>query len=208
MTDGYFYRNLYSFKSIISSFFRKYWLSIILLSCAFILGTITGVFTASKYSGKLELEHIPDDAFVSFLCGDKGSFSLFFSYFISFVLILVITLLLSKNKLCTILTFFYILARGYIFGFTIFALITLFGLAGIINAIIIICPCWIILSFLLILIASISIMKNSLLRRYGKYCYESLNIRAIWMILVVLFFIFLFLMCMIFPVIKITIIVK
>ena len=208
MRDGFFYRNLYSLKSIVSAFFRKYWLCILFLSCSFLLGVVTGIFTASKYSGKLELEHIPDESFVAFLCGDKGSFSLFFSYLISFAIVFVIVLLLHKSKLCVFFTFFYIVSRGYILGFTLFAIITLFGLAGIINAIIIVLPFWLIISFMLILISSICIMKNSLIRKYGRYCYESLNIKSVLIILIFLFVAFLFLLCMVYPIIKITIIVN
>ena len=76
----------YRLKSAISNFLNTHKISIIILTAVLILGLISGIFTASRYSGDLKLENIPDDNIISFLCREKGSFSLFFSYFIKFTI--------------------------------------------------------------------------------------------------------------------------
>lgn len=202
-----YYRNSFKFKSDLALFFKRYRLIIILLSCAFVLGLITGIFTASNYSGDLTLDNIPDGELVAFLSGEKGSFGVFFSYAIWFVIALLLIIFCNFNKFCAFVNFVYILVRGYILGFTVFSIIALFSLAGIINVIIIV-PFWLAINFLVILISSICISKNKVIQTFGRHCYANNNPRDFLVLLNILLFSILFLLCMIMPIIRITIIVN
>lgn len=208
MKDSIFYRNLYKLKNDIIIFLKRYKFIILLLICIFILGVVTGIFTASNYSGSLELENIPDDAFIDFLCSDKGSFSLFFSYLIALGIAILLIIFLNKNWLCSFINYIYIFVRGYILGFTIFAVIGLYSLAGIISAIIIIMPFWLLINFIIILISGICIARNRLIRKFGKHCYCNYNPKNFLILLSILLVGILFLYCMLLPIIKITIIVN
>lgn len=208
MRDGNFFRSSYKFKNNISNFFKQYRITIIIVCCFFVLGLVAGIFTASKYSGNLELENIPDNNLVSFLCGDKSSFGLFFSYLVSLVIAVLLIIFFNFNWFCSLITIAYILVRGYTLGFVIFAIIGLFSFAGIINVILIIIPFWFSINFLLILISSICIAKNRIIKKFGKHCYAGNNPRNIIIFLCILIVAILFLMCMISPIIKITIIVN
>ena len=123
-----FYRNSLKLKSDLITFFKRYKTSIIILICIFIFGLITGIFTASNHSSGLELENIPDDNLVGFLCGDKGSFGIFFSYLISIGIALICIIFFNCNKFFSLINYIYIFVRGYILGFIIFTLISLFSL--------------------------------------------------------------------------------
>lgn len=208
MRDSNFFRTSYKIKNDIGTFFKRYKFTIIILACVFILGLVTGIFTASNNSGNLELESIPDKDFIAFLCNDKGSFGLFFSYLISFAIALVFIIFCNFNRICALVNYIYVFIRGYVFGFTIFAIISLFSFAGIINAIIIIVPFWLLINFLIILISSICIAKNKIIKKFGKHCYTNNNPRNFLILLIILLVASLFLFCMCLPIIKITIIVN
>lgn len=207
MKDSFFYRNSYKVRSDIAIFFKRYRITIILLTCVFIFGFITGVFVASNYSSSLEIESIPDKNFIDFLCGEKSSFSLFFSYMILFGIAMFLIVYCNANRLCALVNYIYIFIRGYILGFTTFAIISLFSLAGILNLILFI-PFWLILNFLLILISSICVAKNRVIKKFGKCCYVNNNPKSFLILLIILFIAILFLFCMCLPIIKITIIVN
>lgn len=203
-----FYRNSFKLKSDISTFFKRYRIVIICLSCVFILGLVTGIFTSSSFSGDLELGNIPDANFVAFLTNEKGSFGLFFSYFISIFIAIILIVFCNFNWFCSFINYFYIFVKGYILGFTIFSIIGLYSLAGIINTMLILIPFWLLINFLLILISSVCISKNRLIKKYGKTCYCQYNPKQFLIFLCILLTAVLFLFCMICPIIKITIIVN
>jgi hypothetical protein len=208
MRDSNFFRDSYRIKNNISAFLKHYKISIIIICCCFLIGLIAGIFTSSSYSSSLELESIPDANLVAFICGDKSSFSLFFSYVIELGLVICCILFLNFNFFCSIVNIGYILVRGYSLGFTIFSLVTLYSFAGIINVVIIIVPFWFCINFVLILISAISVSKNRVIKKFGKHCYTNNNPRRLIFLLVILLLAILFLMCMLTPIIKITIIVN
>ena len=208
MKDGNFFRNSYKFKNNLTNFIRRYRLSIIILCCFFLVGFIAGIFTASNYSGSLELENIPDSNLVSFLCGDKSSFGLFFSYLIGLLIIIILILFCNVNFFCSIINIAYILIRGYSLGFTIFAIVMLYSFAGIINVVVLIIPFWILINFVLILISAICVSKNHIIKKYGRHCYISNSPRSFIVLMCIVLVSLLFLFCMLTPIIKITIIVN
>lgn len=208
MRDGIFFRNSYRLKNNVSTFMKYYKISIIVICCFFLIGLIAGMFTSSNYSGSLEIESIPDSNLVSFICGDKGSFGLFFSYLIELSIVICCILFLNINFFCSIVNIVYILIRGYSLGFTIFSLISLYSFAGIINVVVIIIPFWFSINFILILISSICVSRNKIIKKFGKHCYINNNPRKIILFLCLILLSILFLMCMLTPIIKITIIVN
>jgi len=208
MKDINFYRAGYKFKSDVTLFFKRYRVAIFCLTAVFAIGVVAGILTASKYSGNLELENIPDETLISFLLGNKSSFSMFFAYLISLTLALLAIIFLQFNSITTLITYFYILVRGYTFGFVIFGFIALFSFSGIINAIIIIIPFQLVINSLLILICAICVSKNRIIKKYGRVCYNNCSPKPALLCLCLLLVAILFLMCMIMPIIKITIIVN
>ena len=208
MEDAVFYRNKYRLKSQLHTFFGKYKFLILMLAICFVLGLVTGIFTSSRYAGNLELGNVPDANLVSFLQGDRGSFGVFFSYFIGTAVVCLLIIFLNINKFMAVINFLYFIVRGYTLGFTIFAIIDLFSFAGVINVIIIIIPFDLCINFLLILLSSIAIYKNNTIKKYGKECYCSQNNNSIIIIICILITAILFLKCMCMPLIKITIIVN
>lgn len=208
MEDADFYRNKYRFKSQLHIFIGKYKMLILFLSLCFLLGIVTGLFTSSRYAGGLELDNVPDSNLVSFLQGDKGSFGVFFSYFIATSVVCLLIIFLNINKFFAVVNFLYFIVRGYSFGFTIFAMIDLFSFAGVINVILIIIPFNLAIGLLLIVISAMSIHKNCTIKKFGKACYCAQNNTALIIFLCVLLVVVLFLKCMCMPLIKITIIVN
>lgn len=202
-----FLRNTYKIKSSISQFFKRYKVAIFVLACFFVLGLVTGIITATKYSGNLELENIPDDNLIKFLCGDKSNFGVFFSYLLPICLALILIIFCNFNFLCSCINALYILIRGYSLGFTIYALVGLFSFGGIIGIIVIV-PFWLIIDFSIILISSICVLKNHIIKQYGKHCYANNNPRNFILFIIAIMIIVLFILCMVMPVLKITIIVN
>lgn len=201
-------RNSYALKSEISLFFKNYKGIIITLIFVMLLGIITGVFTASKYSGGLELENIPDGNIVDFISGDKGSFGVFFTYFIRYLLIFLFVVFFNVNSFFNIISFLVIGIMGYITGFTIAGFVTLYSLVGVINVIILIIPFDLVSLFLLILITAISIRKFRLYKKFGSNCLSYVNHKNIYLILFLLLTIVLFIKSMLLPIIRVTIIVN
>lgn len=208
MKDVNFYRAGYKFKSDVALFFKRYRVAILFLTVVFAIGVVAGILTASKYSGNLELGNIPDETLISFLLGNKSSFSMFFTYLIGLAIAVLAIIFLQFNSLTTLITYFYILTRGYTFGFVVFGFIALFSLSGIINAIIIIIPFQILLNAVLILICAICVSKNRIIKKYGRVCYNNCSPKPTLVWLCLLLMLILFSMCMVMPIIKITIIVN
>ena len=200
-------RNQYALKSEISAFLKKHKTCIITLCLVLIVGLITGIFTCSKYSGGLELEHIPDENLIDFISGDKGSFGVFFTYFLRYLIIFLFIVFLNINTFFSLLVYFSIGMLGYILGFTVAGIITLFSFTGIFNVIIFILPFDLCIIFILILIASISIHKYRIYKKFGSNCICYLNYKKTYLILFALLTLILFIKCMLLPIIRITIIV-
>lgn len=200
-------RNSILIKNTLSNFLKVYKVFLIVLALVLLLGVVTGIFTASKYSGSLEMEHIPDSNFVSFICGDKGSLGLFFTYFVNYCILFVIVIFVCTTPLFNVLIYLCFLVLGYRLGFLISALITLFSFAGIINVVIIILPFELLLMFVFMLLCSIVIHRNKIRKKFG--CINSnTNYKKIYLFLVIIFFVILFIKCLIMPVINVTIIVN
>ncbi len=201
-------RNSYALKNELSNFFNKYKKIITVLLFIFIIGLIVGIFTSSKYSGNLELENIPDANLVNFISADKGSFGVFFSYFLRYLILFLFVVFLNFNSFMNFVTYFIIALLGYIFGFTVAGLITLFSLSGIISAVIIIIPFDLCISLLFILITAISIHKFKIYKKFGSSCGNFVNYRNVYFILFLLLIVLLFIKCMLLPILHITIIVN
>lgn len=208
MEDASFYRNKYRLKSQLHIFMGKYKYLIFILSLFLCLGLIVGIFTASKYSGDLEIDNILDSNLLAFLKGNRGSFGVFFSYFISIGFACILIIFINLNTFCAIVNMLYFVVRGYVFGFTIFAMIDLFSFAGVLNVLIVLVPFDLVINFLLILISAICIYKNRVIKKYGKVCYKKQSGNAVLIILTVLLATIIFLKAMCMPLIKITIIVN
>ncbi len=201
-------RNFYAFKNSISNFFKKYKGILFGLIFVFIVGVIVGIFTSSKFSGDMGLDNIPDSNLVNFIKGEKGSFGIFFAYLLKYLLIALFIIFLNFNRFFHIITYLLIGILGYVWGFTVAGIITLYSIAGIINVAIIFVPFDLIITCILIIITSISIDKYKIYKKFGSTSCSYLNYNKIYFLLCLLLVIVLFVKCMILPVIHITIIVN
>ena len=208
MNKLYRIRNTYVLKSKISSFFKTYKNLIFFLAFVLFVGIVTGILTASKYSGDLELKNLPDGNIVDFISGDKGSFGVFFAYFIEFLLVYLFLVFLNINGLFNILSFVIVGIFGYVAGFTVAGIITLYSFVGIINVVVLIIPFDLCILFLLILLTSISIRKYRICKRFGSNCASCLSYKKDSFVLFLILTLILFVKCMILPIMRITIIVN
>lgn len=201
------YRNSYRFGSEINTFFKMYKKVILFLVIFALGGLVAGIMTASANSSGLALENIPDDILVSFLSGDRGSFGTFFAYAIKYLIIICLIVFLNINTFFSIVNMCYIFVFAYQIGFGLYAIISIYSLAGILNGIVVILPFKLILLVCIVLISALAINKNRLIKKYGCVPYCD-NLKNIYLCLIGLFFAILFVWCMILPIIKITIIVN
>ncbi len=201
------YRNSYRFSSEINTFFRLYKKIMFVLIFFAILGLVAGVMTASANSSGLALDNIPDDILVSFVSGDRGSFGTFFAYALKYLIVIALIVFLNTNTFFAIVNMCYIFVFAYQIGFGLYAIISIYSLAGILNGIVVVLPFKLLLLLCLILISTLAINKNRLISKYGCVPYCG-NLKNIYWCLVGLFYVILFVWCMILPIIKLTIIVN
>ncbi len=201
------YRNSYRFSSEVSTFFRLYKKVILLLLFFALLGIVAGICTASAYSSDLALDNIPDKILLSFISNNRGSFGTFFAYAIKYIIIILLIVFLNVNTFFAFVNVAFIFVFGYQIGFGIYAIITIYSLAGILNGIVIILPFQLLLLIGFILISALAINKNRLICRYGRLPYCN-NYKQIYLCIIGLLYVILFVWCMILPIIKITIIVN
>lgn len=201
------YRNSYRLGSELNTFFRLYKKVIILLVIFAVGGIVAGILTASANSSGLELANIPDDILVSFVSGDRGSVGTFFAYAIKYLVVVCLIVFLNVNTFFAVVNMCYIFVFAYQIGFELYAIISIYSLAGILNGVVIILPFKLLLLVCLVLISALAINKNRLIRKYGCVSYCP-SLKNIYLCLIGLFFVILFVWCMILPIIKITIIVN
>lgn len=204
-----FNKKIYSVKNNFSKYFLEYKTILIFAGLFFVIGVVTGIFTAVRFSGDLSLEHLSDSNLVEFLKGDKGTTGLIFPYLFSFCLFFGIIAFLNFKPFMIGINYFVLLVRGYLLGFDATILIILYGFAGIINVFIVILPSELLICLVLIMLTSFAVRRNLNIKKFGEgYCKNiKINyIKTYWC----LFFMgvmFILIKCLFLPLIRVTIIV-
>lgn len=204
-----FNKKIYSVKNNFSKYFLEYKTILIFAGLFLVIGVVTGIFTAVRFSGDLSLEHLSDSNLVEFLKGDKGTTGLIFPYLFSFCLFFGIIAFLNFKPFMIGINYFVLLVRGYLLGFDATILIILYGFAGIINVFIVILPSELLICLVLIMLTSFAVRRNLNIKKFGEgYCKNiKINyIKTYWC----LFFMgvmFILIKCLFLPLIRVTIIV-
>ncbi len=204
-------QNVLIFKSNVARYLAEYKAILIVCAIFLFLGIFTGVLTAIKHSGSLELSNLSDVNFVDFLKGDKGTTGLIFPYLLSFVINVCIIIFINFKPWLILVNFLVLLAKGYTFAFDITILIVLYGFSGIINVLFIILPFEILIGLVLIVISSFAIKRNIHIKKYGinNTCKNSkINYAKTYWFLIIIGVVFILLKCLLMPLVRITIIVN
>lgn len=203
-------KNWYRTRSDIAFFLSRYKKLLIILGLLVLFGIVVGIITASKVSGSITIKNLLDKNLYNFLAGKKSNFGLFFSYLFSFLVLASLIIFLNFSPWLMIFTFISLIFYSYFIAFNVTCIIVLYPLGGIINTILIIIPCGCMLTFILLLMAAIAIKRGILFKRYGgeytNRC-QTINYVKVYIILLLLSIIVLFIMCLLLPLAKVTIIV-
>ena len=133
-----------------------------------LIGLITGMLTAFKYSGEIEVDNLNDKILISFISGDIGAFTLLLRRIFAFTIIFFIIYLINIKPFTCFLNFILILYESYILGLNCAIFINLFSISGIINVFIVYLPCHLI--YLISLMALCTIFCSSCFnyRKFGE----------------------------------------
>ena len=105
---------------------------LIIFVIIYLLGYITGIFTAAKYAKDLTTENLINTYLYSVLTKDMATITYFLVLTVYFVLIVLIFSLLTRNKIMLILDGIILFILSYIAGFDICVIFITLGFAGIV----------------------------------------------------------------------------
>lgn len=203
-------KSWYRIKSDISFFLSRYKKLLIILTLLVLFGLVVGIIAASKVSGNITIKNLLDKNLYNFLLGRKSNFGLFFSYLFSFLILAAIIIFLNFSPWMAIFSIAVLVFYSYFIAFNVTCIIVLYPLGGILNTVLIIIPCGCLLTFFLILMTAVAIKRAFLLKKYGgEYSQKcrTVNYTKIYSILILLSVVVLFIMCLLLPFAKATIIV-
>ena len=200
-------RNNYRLQNNLSNFFKIYKKIIIICAIVFLVGMFTGIFTVVKYSENITIENIFDNNLKFLLEGDRGTFGLFFSYLLTLSITLICIIFLNFKPWMVIFTYIPLFIMGYVVGYNITIVIILFSFAGVLNALLILLPLDLLITFFIIVIAAIAMKRNYYYKKYGCLPQNNKNIARTYLILIGITLLFLLLKCILMPLIRVTIII-
>lgn len=202
--------NIYSYKlkSQIHSFFVEYRKIFYVLALISLLAILTACFTVTKYSSKVELANMTNQTFVNFIKRDSSKWSLYFKLLFNYLLICGVAIFLNIKPFCIVFNIVVLMFYCYNWAFDITIFILLYGISGVIYAVLILIPFFIVTLLLFLLISSVAIKINLLKKKFGKSCYLHFDICKCYMICILISAIFLFIECYLLSIIHSTIIVN
>ena len=121
-------RYKYKFKNKLTLFLSENKIVIAICFFMILIGVCLGVCVAIKYSNDIKLENLSDSNLIDFIKGDKGVWSLFFSYLIIFLINFFLIVLINFKPLFSVFSVFILMVKGYLIGFDLTVLIVLYGL--------------------------------------------------------------------------------
>lgn len=127
-----FYKIKNSFSYKISCLLRDNIRWFISFVCTFLIGALTGIFTASKYAADLEPSNLINEYLYSLLTKDKAMLSYFIILVVYFTLVSLFVIFLTRNRLMILVDGLLLFFMSYIWGFDICVIFVSLGLAGII----------------------------------------------------------------------------
>jgi len=118
--------------------FKKMYIAFLLIM---LVGLVTGMLTAFKFTGEITVEHLNDNVLVGFLEKKVGAFNLLFKRIFAFCILFFIIVAINFKKFTCFLNFFLVLYESYLLGLNCAIFIMLFNISGIINVFIVYLPC-------------------------------------------------------------------
>lgn len=195
----------YNLKNNFSKFFAEYKFLICLSFLFLVVGFVVGAVIITKNSGDVELNHLIDAGLIDVLTGDKTGMGLFFTHFLGFCCCFCLLIVCNFKPWLNCFACFVLLVRGYIAGFDATILILTFGLAGVFNVVLIILPCELLVWCVLSLVFAVKTKKNKITKKYGCNNVNYANVCCVFFCVATLF---LFLRCLMLPLMRVTIIVS
>ncbi len=150
----------------IKDHFRTYKKYYLIFTVLILIGLITGMLTAFKYSKDFEISNLNDKVLIGFISGDIGAFTLLLRRIFQFCILFFLIYLINIKSFTCFLNFILILYEAYILGLNCAIFITLFNISGIINVFVVYLPCH--LLFLISLMALCTIFCSNCFK-YRKF---------------------------------------
>jgi len=194
MARSNYYRVKYQINDICSNLWRMYGIKTLIIFAVFILGVVIGIVITSPLIPDLSIDNMSDTAMLSFLCRDSNFLSLFISYLIVYLLLILYSMFINRNIVLYVINLIILFFFGYVWGCNFIILISFINFLAFVFAIIIIPVFNILIVLLYSLILAIVWKKNMVVRKYG--CYDGFNYQRLIVILGILDVILLFLYCL------------
>ena len=134
-----------------------------------LLGLLTGIFTAIKYSRGASLIAFDDFSLAQYLAGDLGTSDLFFSRLFSSTIFTLIVCFCSCTIFLLPVNFILLTYRSYLVSLNCSLIIIVNGFSGLFSMLIIL-PCQIISLLIITLFCSYSCKRAVLKKKYGRSC--------------------------------------
>lgn len=209
MNSG-FIKFKYRVKNLVGQFFKTHskWFFISALFLFF--GFCLGIFIVVKNNNNVAIDNIFNKNLYHAISGERGVFGIFFSAWLLYLFLCAVIIFLNFKPWMMIFTFACLTIYGYILGFNVAIMSVLFGALGIFNVIIIILPVNFCIIATLLIIASVALYRNVVIKKFGclyysRNCWFSLNkLYVFWFIIGTIFII---LQSVLLPLIRLTIII-
>ena len=145
------------------SLYRKwYFLLIIVAIVAIIVGLIVGFSTKD-----IVITKIPERLFVRFVTGDIGIGSLVLARIATSVVLLILIWLLCARPYLGLISVGIVVYRGFMLGLSSAMLISLFSVAGVLNILLVVVPCYLVMLAVLIAFCVLCLSYSFTSRIYG-----------------------------------------
>lgn len=135
-----------------------------------LIGLLTGIFTAIRYSNGESLVCFNDFSLSEYLSGDLGTRDLFLSRLFSTTICTIIIFVSSASIFLLPVGFILITYRAYLISLNCSLIIILNGLGGILTCLLIIIPCQLVGLLILALFCSFACKRAVSKKKYGTTC--------------------------------------
>lgn len=178
-------------SSQIARLLKEYRWYLIIFFGLFLLGYITGIFTAGRYSGDLSCENLINTYLYSLLTKDTKTITYFIIISVYFLVVSLFFIIFTRNKFMIVIDAILLLLIGYVAGFDICIIFICLGLSGIVLGFISYGVIGLLFFANLCLILSISskmamCKSNTEIRNKGffKFCFVLILIGALYIFLI------------------------
>ena len=180
-----YYNTGYIIKSSAKKYFATHKTMFVFLSLLFLVALITGVFTGIKGADNISINNINDKTLIKYFKGDSGPFAFFITRLLKYIFAILFLFFCGKTRFCGVMVSCFIIFMSYSLGLNSTVFILLFGIGGMVNAIIVIIPVRIVVLALYIIMACLASKNSYIIKRYRKCCFDyKMLIKWIWFLLV------------------------